>query len=287
MKNILVIGSTGMLGKPVTNELIKAGFTVTLLARNIDKTEKLFPGTRVMKGDIFDITTLTKAMEGMDIVYVNLSIPQASREKDPQPEREGVDNIITAANQAGIKKLAYLSSLIKNYQGMNGFNWWAFRIKQSAVDKIKASGISYTIFYPSTFMETFPFQMMRGNNIMMLGKSEAPMWFIAAEDYGRQVVAAFRKDGNENKEFSIQGPEPFTFDEATKVMTDNYKKTKLKVMKAPIGLLKFIGNFIPKLNYGANICEALNKYPEKFESDSAWRDLGKPTIFLAEYAKSL
>ena len=276
-----------MLGKPVTKELIKTGFDVKILARNLPKAQKLFPSAEITAGDVFDKKTILNAMAGVDIVYINLSIQQDSKKSDPQQEQEGVANIIEAARETGIKRLAYLSSLIKNYNGMKGFSWWAFDIKQAAINKIKNSGIPFTIFYPSSFMETFPFQMIRGNKIMMIGKSVAPMWFIAAEDYAKQVAKSFQLGIMENKEYTVQGLEPFTFDEAAQVFIANYSKSNLKVMKAPMGIVKFLGLFNPRLNYGTNICDALNKYPEKFESEQTWRELGKPSITLAEYAKSL
>lgn len=284
---ILFIGATGMLGKPVAEQLIQSGFDVTLLARDINKTQPLFPKTKIERGDVFDKTSLINAMTGKDAVYSNLSVFQTSKEKDKQPEREGLDNIIAAAKYTGLKRFACISSIIHKYEGMNGFSWWAFQIKNSAIEKIKASGIPYTIFYPSTFMETFPYQMMRGNKIALLGKSEAPMWFIAAADYAKQVARSFEIAGNENKEYYIQGPEPYTFDEAAKIFIANYKKAKLSSMKAPVGLMKFFGNFSPKFNYVWHICEALNKYPEKFKSQPTWNELGKPVTRLADYAKSL
>ncbi len=284
---ILFIGATGMLGKPVAKELINSGFNVTLLARDIDKTAALFPNTKIIKGDVFDKTSLNAAFTGMDAVYCNLSVLQTSKEKDLQPEREGINIIIAAAKESGIKRIAYLSSLVHLYEGMNIFHWWAFEIKNNAVKKIKSSGISYTIFYPSTFMETFPYQMMRGNKLAMLGKSIAPMWFIAAADYAKQVAASFGILTTENKEYNIQGAEPFTFEESSKVFIENYRKAKLKTMNAPIWVMKYLGNFSPLFNYAWHICEALNKYPEKFESDESWKELGKPVITLADYTKSL
>jgi len=276
-----------MLGKPVTKELLNTGFDVRILTRNIPKMQQLFPTVENVGGDVFDRKSLVNAMKGREIVYINLSIQQDSKKTDPQQEKEGVDNIIAAARETGIKRLAYLSSLIKNYNGVKGFSWWAFDIKESAINKIKNSGIPFTIFYPSTFMETFPFQMIRGNKIMMIGQSVAPMWFIAGEDYAKQVAKSFQLAGMDNKEYPVQGLEPFTFDEAARVIIKNYSKSNLKVMKAPMAILKFLGLFNPRLNYGTNICDALNKYPEKFESEKTWQELGKPSITLADYAKSL
>jgi nucleoside-diphosphate-sugar epimerase len=286
MQKILFIGASGMLGKPVALELIRAGFNLTLLGRDAEKLNKLFPNIPVINADVYNPESLKEAMKGQDIVYSNLSISQSSGKSDFQTEKEGIKNIVYAAKETGIKRLSYISSLIKNYRGMNGFNWWAFDIKHAAVDAIKHSGIPSSIFYPSTFMETFDKQMLQGSRLMMIGKSEAPMWFIAAKDFGVQVAWALKKAGDSNQEYAIQGPEPFTFDEAAKIFVSNCKK-KLSIVKSPMLAIKLIGMMNSKLNYAANICEALNKYPETFESEKTWNDLGKPSTTLAGYASSL
>ncbi|HEX6849480.1 MAG TPA: NAD(P)-binding oxidoreductase [Chitinophagaceae bacterium] len=286
MQKILFIGASGMLGKPVALELLRAGFELTLFARDVEKMQKLFPKTPVVKGDVFDSASLEAAMKGQEIVYLNLSVAQSSKKNEPQPEREGIDNIIEAAKKTGIQRIVYLSSLIKNYEGMNGFKWWAFQIKQAAVDAVKRSGLNYTIFYPSTFMECLDKQMLQGSRIMLAGRSEAPMWFIAAKDYGVQVAWALKKAGDSNQEYSVQGLEPFTSDEAAKVFIDNVK-SPIKIMRAPLAPLKYLGIFNQRMNYAYHICEALNKYPEKFESENTWDELGKPSTTLADYVASL
>ena len=286
MQKILFIGGSGMLGKPVALELLRAGFEVSFLARDVEKMEKLFPNSPVFKGDVFDIASLETAMKGHEFVYANLSVAQSSKKNDQQPEREGVQNIIAAAKSNGVKRIGYLSSLIKNYQGMNGFYWWSFDIKQGAVNAIKESGLNYSIFYPSVFMETIDKQMMQGNRVLLAGRSEMPMWFISAKDFGVQVAWAFKKCGDLNQEYTIQGLEPFTFDEAAKVFTENYKG-KLKITRAPLSPFKYMGFLSQRMNYAYNICDALNRYPEKFESEKTWADLGKPSITLAQYAAAL
>jgi|CXWL01.1.fsa_nt_gi uncharacterized protein YbjT (DUF2867 family) len=283
---VLFIGASGMLGKPVARELIKAGFEVTLLARDINKMQQLFPGAKVLQGDVFDVESLKKAFAGQDIVYMNLSVAQSSKKNYPQPEGEGLQNVIAVAGPAGIKRLGLLSSLVKNYESMDGFNWWPFGIKHKAVAAVKSSGMAYSIFYPSTFFESLSHQMKQGSKLMLAGKSEMPMWFIAAEDYGKQVAKAFAIAGDKNQEYAIQGLEALTFDEAAKLFVENYKDP-IKIMKTPIGLMKFLGIFSRKMNYVANICDAMNKYPEKFESEQTWKELGKPEVTLLNYIKSL
>lgn len=286
MQKILFIGATGLLGKPVARELIREGFDITLLARDEARMRSLFPGTTVVAGDVFNKTSIVKAMQGMDGVYCNLSVLPTSKEAQPQPEREGIDTIIAAAKETGIRRIAYLSSLVHRYEGMNGFSWWAFRIKEAAVQKIKSSGIPYTIFYPSTFMDTY-LTLVQGSMIPMIGRSEMPMWFIAAADYARQVSTSYRLLRGESKDYVVQGPQALTWDEANNIYISNYRYKKLKTMTAPGGLMKFLGAFNRKMNYASHICEALNKYPEKFESEQTWKELGKPSVTLAEFARNL
>ena len=65
MKKIAVIGATGMLGIPVVEELIKAGFEVTALVRNPGSASKRLPSqTRIIKADAADLDSLKRGLEG-------------------------------------------------------------------------------------------------------------------------------------------------------------------------------------------------------------------------------
>jgi uncharacterized protein YbjT (DUF2867 family) len=287
MKKIVVFGSTGLLGKPVTKSLIDAGFEVTVMVRDATLAQKLFPKANIIKGDLKNEEDIKKAIQGQEGIFLSLSVLQTEKENEFHTEQQGLDAIIKVAKSNGIKRIAYLSSLVHLYQGMNGFDWWIFRIKQEAVRKIKESGIPYTIFYPSTFMESIAYQSRQGNMIAIGGKSEYQLYYIAADDYARQVANSFKILKDENIDYIVQGPEAFTQDEAARIFIKYYKKEKLYIMWAPMFLMKIMGFFVQKFNYGYHIVEALNKYPEKFRADGTWEDLGKPTITLKEFAERL
>jgi hypothetical protein len=287
MKNIAIIGGTGMLGIPVAKQLIKAGFNLTFLVRNENKARRIFgQNVQIIKTDLTDVNSLTKQLAGQDGLYLNLSVEPKSDLHDFQPESEGMTNIINAAKAAKVSRIGYLSSLVHFYQGVNGFNWWVFDIKQKAVQTIKNSGLAYSIFYPSTFMESFDKgAYRRGNAINLAGNSLYKQYLIAGEDYGRQVAKAFQLN-NGNNNYNVQGLESYNAEDATKLVIDNYKKEKLKIQKLPMPVFKFLGKLIKPLNYGYHIVEAINKYPEKFESEKTWEELGKPEITFMEYIKT-
>ena len=276
-----------MIGKPVTRQLLKAGLDVTLMARNVTKAKAIFPDANIVYGDVFDPLSLLPVFEEKDAIYISLGPSRKARPGSRMPEQEGIDNIISVAQKTGVKRLAFLSSLVQKYNDTENFHWWIFDIKQEAVEKIKTSGIPYTIFYASSFMETIPGVMMRGNKIMLAGESKAPMYFIAAEDFGKQVAHSFTLLTTENKEYIIQGTEAYNWDDAARIMAENHTKRPLKIMKAPLGMIKFAGNFIPFFNYSAKILEALNNYPEKFDAEQTWKELGRPGITLARFAREM
>jgi len=281
---IAVIGATGLLGRPVTQELINAGLTVTVLSRQPETARKLFPMARVVKADLRDPDSLLAGLRGQDAVYLNLSILQTETSGEFHTETDGLEHLLPVASRLGIRRIGYLSSIVMRYQGVNGFRWWAFDVKQEAVRKIKASGMPYTVFYPSTFMETLPTQVQAGR-LMLGGNSDVRLWFIAARDYGKQVARAMQRPGAENCEYVVQGPEGLTYAQAADVFVQHFSRRRLSVLRLPMGLLRFFGKFSRQADYGAHILEALNGYPEHFEADRTWRDLGKPTTTLAEFAR--
>ncbi len=284
MKRIGIIGATGMIGKPVTNAFIEAGYDVKLFVRNIEKARQYFSNSvQYQQGDLRDPLAVKRFISGLEYLYLNLSVAQHSEKDDFQPERDGMDNIIAALKDSQVRRIGYLSSLAHWYEGQNGFHWWVFELKRAALHKIRSSGVPHSIFYPSTFMENFDKGAYRQGNIIALsGESRFKMFLIAGKDYGRQVVKSFETE-NGYQEFVVQGQEGFTADEAAALFKQFSGNKKLKIVKAPFGFLKLAALFSNKFQYGAKMIEALNNYPEKFEAEETWNILGKPQTIFKDY----
>ncbi|AQG79498.1 NmrA family transcriptional regulator [Spirosoma montaniterrae] len=275
-----------MIGQPVTNQLIWAGYEVRIIARDVAKTKQLFPQVEVVFGDLRKPESLHTALSGVDTVYLNLSVRQTEKPGDFHTETDGMRHLLAAGKQAGVRRVAYLSSLVMRYQGINGFNWWVFRVKQQAVELIKASGLDYSIFYPSCFMDSINQTQRVGRFVLLLGQSPVKPWYISAHDYGSQVVSALqivRQD--QNQEYVIQGPEAITQTEAAERFARVHTNEKLRVVTIPPILLKAGSPFSAQASYGWHIGEALNKYPEVFEAEKTWAELGKPKLTIDEWTR--
>lgn len=283
---VAIIGATGMLGQPVTHELIKAGLSVRIIARDRAKARLLFPKIEVVAGDMCHQQSLVDALRGIQVVYLNLSIKQNEKQADFHTEAQGLTNLLEAAKQAGVRRVAYLSSIIMRYQGVNGFYWWAFAVKQEAVRLIKASGIAYSIFYPSCFIDSINGTQRAGRFVLLVGRSEVRPWYISAHDYGKQVTRALQlaQDG-QNQEYVIQGPEAVTQHQAAERFVAAYQKERLATLTTPSWLMQLGRLFSAQADYGWHITEALNKYSEQFESERTWAELGKPQITVEQFAQ--
>ncbi|MEZ0484752.1 SDR family oxidoreductase [Fibrella aquatica] len=282
---IAIIGATGMLGQPVTRELLSAGYTVRIVARNLTAAKRLFPAADVVFGDLRKPDSLPAALAGCEAMYLSLSVKQTEKSIDFHTESDGLRTLLAAAKVAGVKRIAYLSSIVMRYQGMNGFDWWVFRIKQEAVSLIKVSGLDYSIFYPSNFMETMLTTQRVGPLVLVLGSSKVKPWFISAQDYGKQVARALQiAQVGQPQEYVIQGPEPVNQLVAAKRLAANYTNSKLRVMEMPLAMLRLGRLFSQQADYGVHIAEALNNYPEQFEAERTWLDLGKPYISIDRFA---
>lgn len=285
---LAIIGATGMLGKPVTDQLIRAGFSVRIVARNVAQAQMLFPDAEVVAGDLRKPETLTNALRGVDTVYLSFSVKQTEKRTDFHTEAGGLQNLLIAAKQVGVKRVAYLSSLVMRYQGMNGFDWWVFRVKYEAVRLIRESGLDYSIFYPSCFMESMNQTQRVGRLVLLLDRSPVKPYYVSAQDYGRQVARALQLAKPEQKqEYVIQGPEAITQHEAAERFLAAYKPEKLRLVTTPLWLMKLGCPFSAQANYGWHIGTALNNYPEVFEAEITWQELGKPTITIEQFAQSL
>jgi UDP-glucose 4-epimerase len=101
MSEIVITGSTGVIGRRAVREVLAAGHDVTGVTRSADGRERLESlGARAVEADVFDEASLRSAFAGADAV-VNLltHVPRADRMADPAAWAEN-DRVRTEASAA-------------------------------------------------------------------------------------------------------------------------------------------------------------------------------------------
>jgi uncharacterized protein YbjT (DUF2867 family) len=108
----LVTGATGYIGGRLAPELLERGYDVRALARDPDKLAGALWRDRadVVRGDLGDADSLTKAFDGIDVVYY-LVHSMGSGPDFVDQEARSARNVVAAARRAGVRRLVYLSGL--------------------------------------------------------------------------------------------------------------------------------------------------------------------------------
>ena len=137
MNNILIIGANGSLARAViaTAERNPA-LRLTLFARSAPHHAD---GQRVISGDALNPTDLQAAMQGQDIVYINLAGDLASMGA----------NIVAAMQTAGVRRVIAVSSIGIYDEPLREI----LRPYRALADVIEQSGLDYTILRPDWFTD--------------------------------------------------------------------------------------------------------------------------------------
>ena len=137
---ILITGASGTVGRAVLEEVRKAGKPFKAMYRNTEDAKKAPPGAPTVLADFADKNSLQQALQGIDTAFVVCSpIPQLV-------ELEG--NMIDACKEAGLRHVV-LNSALGAGDYPKSFPSWHRKVE----DKLKASGLGYTILRPNGFMQ--------------------------------------------------------------------------------------------------------------------------------------
>jgi dihydroflavonol-4-reductase len=112
---ILITGATGHIGNVLTRKLVNQGEKVrALIWRGEDTSSIAGLNVERVDGDVLDPESLKTALKGVDKVFHLagiISIMPGSNSTVQRVNVEGTHNILTAAWEAGVKRLVYVSSI--------------------------------------------------------------------------------------------------------------------------------------------------------------------------------
>ena len=139
MKKVIIIGASGSLAPYVISALKSLGnIDLTLFVRNKKRLVKDSGlDCTVIEGDAMDFNSVKKAVEGQDVVYVNLAGDLEAM----------AHNIVKAMQETVVKKVIAISS-IGIYQTPLKPVLIPYR---KLADIIEASGLDYTLLRPDWF----------------------------------------------------------------------------------------------------------------------------------------
>lgn len=197
-KSILVFGATGQQGGSVAAALLKAGWSVRALVRDLESAKEQAlreAGAEIVQGDLADTASMDRAMSGAYGVFsVQPSSPDPRYGVSDEDEVRYGTVIADLAVKNGVSHLVYSSvgALGDEPTGLGHFDSKA-RIEAH----IRTLPITATIVRPVSFMELFVmpgFGLDQGSFSFFM-KRDQHMQVIAVEDIGKYVAAVFADPG--------------------------------------------------------------------------------------------
>lgn len=275
-KRILVLGATGLFGKPTAGKLKADGFRVRILARDVEKTVSVFPeGFEIVPGDVTNLASLEKAMGGCQGVHISVGGPV---------DQLGAENVVALAPKLGVERISYISGATVAEKN----RWFPMVAQKLEAEKaIRGSGVAYSIFCPTWPMEQIA-RFARGGKPTLMGKQPLPIHFFAAADLARMVSKTYQLEEAKNKRFYTYGPEAMTMKSALERYCAKFYPQVEKVSVMPIWLAKLLGTLTGNemLRFTSGLMGYFDKTPETGDPSEANQILGAPTITLDEWMET-
>ena len=280
---VLVIGATGLIGRPVTRHLVHAGMNVRALVRDEPAAAAALPEscTRIV-GDLRDPASLDAAMADVDILYLSTSNPMTAEAPDWDPDGDGVQSAIDAAQRAGVRRVMRLSALAIDQAADD---WWVARTKTDTDAYLMASGVPYTIFRPTWFMESIALSSL-GPILFDLPGDTRPIYWIAAADYARQVAAAMQSESARDCVIRVQGPEGVSMSEAFRRFASVWKQYLIR-LPLPRAAITLGARVSAPMSYLDALLEYTYEHVTREPAIVEGHDFAPPVTTIESFAKLL
>jgi NADH dehydrogenase len=224
----LVVGATGRLGGMITQQLLGQGKDVRILVRHDSPSEEMArqgmatpvgslieAGAQPVYGDLKDRASLDAACEGVETVITTANSALRGGEDNVQTiEFEGNHNLIEAAKAAGVKHFVFTSVLGASPDSPVPF----VQGKAKTEERLRASGIDYTILAPNVFMEVWvgmviggPLQA--GQPVTLVGEAKRKHSLVSMADVAAFATASVDNPAARNAHLPIGGPKAMSWRE--------------------------------------------------------------------------
>ena len=239
---ILVVGATSRVGMQAIPMLLAKGYTVRAMTRTPEKLTALAQmGVEVVKGDLRDPASLTRACEGVDQVLASAhGLNPGEASNNPRTVDEvGHHSLIDAAKAAGVTHFIFISILGVTPSSQMDL----FRIKYATEQYLIASGMGYTILRAAAFMEFWA--AMVGEPILKTGKATIfgggnnPINFVSALDVAKFVEIALEDPRTRNQIIDVGGPENLSFNQVAALFA-KIKGGPVQIRHVPLPVMRVV-----------------------------------------------
>jgi NADH dehydrogenase len=221
----LVVGATGLLGREICQRLRERGDAVRALVRASSDPDTVASlaalGAETVVGDLQDPASLARACAGVDTVISTASATISRQAHDSliATDLEGQLSLLEAAKAAGVRQYVYVS-----YSGNIEVDSPLHRAKRTVEQRLRESGLAYTILRPSVFMEIWlsPHAGFDAANrkAQIMGPGTEPISYISLRDVAKFAALVTGNPKAENRTLELGGPEALAPEEVVRIFEE-------------------------------------------------------------------
>lgn len=245
---ILVIGSTGTLGRQIVRELLKHGIKTNCLVRNFKKANFLKEwGANLTYGDLRLPETIPNNLKGIKTI-IDCSTFRSEEEINTLEEIDLIGKLalINSAKIAKIENFFFFS--IKGEGKYENVSF--FKLKKKIQNSLKCSNLNYTIFQIDGFYQglitQYAIPTLEQQKISIFENSNQ-YYYINTEDVAKILVKLFLYYSSltniKNKIIEINGPK-IADSEIIIKLTEEFSGQKTKVEKISQSFLEISKNVL-------------------------------------------
>ncbi len=215
----LVTGGTGFIGPHVVHALRARGTPVRALVRKPAGATRLAAwGVELATGDVTDPASLRAACEGVNTVVHLVAIIRGRPADFERVMAEGTRNVVSAAQDAGVRRLVLASALGLDERSKDAVPYFAAKWEMERA--VRESGLDHVIFRPSFVfgrdggvLPTFVHLARFAPVTPIIGSGRQRLQPIWIDDLAQYYVAAIDELAATNRTFELGGPEAVSWNE--------------------------------------------------------------------------
>ena len=116
---ILIVGASGYIGGRLVTLLAARGHDLVLMSRDARPLAARFPDARAVAADLLDSSTLSPALDGVELAYYLAHSMTAGERGFAERDRQAARNFATAARAASVARIVYLGGLGEDSAGLS------------------------------------------------------------------------------------------------------------------------------------------------------------------------
>lgn len=214
---ICLLSASGRIGLSIVRDLSAGGHKVRAVTRSeVPNPDFDLPGVETVVGDFADENALPRILKDVDQLF--LCTPNATDQLEVQ------NRIVDAAVDAKVKAIVKLSVFTAEENELCHFS----RLHWQNDQRIKRSGIPFTLLYPNTFMQSLGLLFgaeirARGTMSSAVGPDKT-ITMVDVRDVADVAAAVLAKNEHKGETLLIMGPTPISYSECAKHISERIGK---------------------------------------------------------------